>query len=542
MLDAPIPADEALRLADLCALDVLDSAPEWRFDRITQMAQKLLGVPIALVSLVDCDRQWFKSHAGLDATETPRNISFCGHAIHHDRPFVIPDATQDPRFADNPLVTGPLHLRLYAGVALRSVAGRPLGTLCVIGREPRQLSDDELALLTDLAAWAERELNLRELQQASEAAEQAGRRLRVVLDSATDAILAVDESLDIHTFNRSAEQMFGLRSRDMIGASLHGVLPPDVIAQLRECMGMLMSNHQLHGVLPSDLRLISADGTPFHADIRVGRTEIRGLACFTLIIRDVSEQHELDAMKAAFVATVSHELRTPLTSIRGALKLLQVKAKAAPIGDGNAQLLDIAEKNCARLGQMVNDLLDLERMDCGKLSFDRKPQALSPLARDALRSMQPYADSFGVSIALRADGDGETAASSIDEGRITQVLVNLLSNAIKFSPRGAAVQMRIEPSADRVRISVADQGSGIPEEFRQRIFQRFAQAGGPRWRGQAGSGLGLAICKMIVEQHDGQIGFDTRTGAGSTFYVDLPRADAPAGRPAGADAKHAART
>ncbi len=522
MLDAPIPADDDMRLADLCALDILDSEAERRFDRITQMAQRLLNVPIALVSLVDRDRQWFKSRVGLDATETPRNISFCGHAIHHEHPFVIPDASQDWRFADNPLVTGELHLRFYAGAPLKSRQGRPLGTLCLIDRESRQLSDDELSLLVELSSWAERELNLRELQQANDAAERSERRLRVVLDSTADAILAVDEDLAIHTFNRSAEQMFGRRSRDMLGESLRDVLPPNVIDHLRDCMSMLMSNHQLHGLLPSELTLRSGEGTPFYADIRLGRTEIRGQACFTLIIRDVTEPRELDAMKSAFVATVSHELRTPLTSIRGALKLLQAKGDVLPAG--HAQLLDIADKNCSRLSQMVNDILDLEKMDCGQLSLEKKRQSLLPWVRDALKTMQPYADAFGVTIMLDATVDDESATCSIDEGRITQVIVNLLSNAIKFSPRGSAVVVRVESAGGRLRISVADRGIGIPEDFKKRIFQRFAQGGAAEFRGQAGSGLGLAICKTIVEQHEGQIGFDTRAGEGSTFYFDLPRA------------------
>ncbi len=358
MLDAPIPDDDELRIADLCALEVLDTAPEWRFDRITQAAQRLFNVPIALVSLVDRERQWFKSRTGLEATETPRNISFCGHAIHHDYPFIILNATQDVRFADNPLVAGDFHLRFYAGMPLRSRQGRRLGTLCLIDREPRELSGSEITLLTDLGAWAERELNLRELQEASDAAEQSARQLRNVLDSATDAIISIDEGLKITTFNRSAEQMFGVRSDEQTDKTLCRLLPAKAIRHVRESMATLMVNHQLHMVLPRDLELLSTDGTLFSADIQISRADIQQQTRFTLIIRDVTAQRELDAMKSEFVATVSHELRTPATSIKGAVKLLLSMANT--LSGSQLKLLDIADKNCERLSQMINDILDLE--------------------------------------------------------------------------------------------------------------------------------------------------------------------------------------
>ncbi len=525
MLDAPIPADDDLRLADLCTLGVLDTAAELRFDRITEAARRHFNVPIALVSLVDRDRQWFKSHAGLEATETPRNISFCGHAIHHDYPFIVPNAATDPRFADNPLVTGDLHLRFYAGHPLKSRHGRRLGTLCLIDHEPRTFSDKDLVWLADMAAWAERELNLRELEEANEVAERSSRRLKVVLDSTTDAIIAVDEQLTAHTFNRAAEQMFGVRSDRIIGASVRALLPDLIIARLNEAFATLLVHNQLHLKLPADLELVSADGTPFFADIRIGRTEIKGLACFTLIIRDVTDQRELDAMKSAFVATVSHELRTPITSIKGAVQLV-LSNESLPLPQ--RRLLDIADKNCTRLAQMVNDILDLEKLDAGKLQMDCQVQSVLPGLRQALTSMQPYAATFGVALSLDTTLDEDLAYSTFDEGRITQVIVNLLSNAIKFSPKGATVCMSVTRRESTVRISVTDQGRGIDAEFKSRIFQRFAQAGPHTVRGQAGTGLGLAICKAIVEQHDGQIGFITALGVGSTFHVDLPAALSPA--------------
>lgn len=153
-----IPQDEEVRLKTLRTLSVLDTSPEERFDRLTRMAKRMFDVPIAIVSLVDEERQWFKSCIGLSVGETPRDISFCGHAILGDEIFIINDATTDERFADNPLVTDEPNIRFYAGCPLRFTDGSRLGTLCIIDRKPRSLSNEDLEALKDLAATAEREL------------------------------------------------------------------------------------------------------------------------------------------------------------------------------------------------------------------------------------------------------------------------------------------------------------------------------------------------------------------------------------------------
>lgn len=154
----PKPINEASRVDTLRALNILDTSPEERFDRLTRLAKRLFGVPIALVSLVDEDRQWFKSCQGLGVSETPRDISFCGHAILGEDIFLIPDAALDERFLDNPLVTDEPHIRFYAGCPLKVPNGSKLGTLCIIDREPRELGSEDLELLRDLARMAEQEL------------------------------------------------------------------------------------------------------------------------------------------------------------------------------------------------------------------------------------------------------------------------------------------------------------------------------------------------------------------------------------------------
>ena len=171
-----IPANEASRLNTLQSLGVLDTEAEERFDRLTRMSKRLFGVPIALVSLVDENRQWFKSCIGLSVSETPRDISFCGHAILGDDVFIIPDASRDERFADNPLVVDDPHIRFYAGCPLSSRNGSKLGTLCIIDREPRTLSEDDLATLKDLAMMVERELEAVQLATLDDLTKISNRR------------------------------------------------------------------------------------------------------------------------------------------------------------------------------------------------------------------------------------------------------------------------------------------------------------------------------------------------------------------------------
>lgn len=158
MLVPPMAENEGARIAALRSLNLLDTSPEERFDRLTRLAKRLFGVPIALVSLVDVDRQWFKSCIGLDASETSRDISFCGHAILGHEVFVVPNALIDGRFSDNPLVTGPPNIRFYAGCPLQVAQGSKIGTLCVIDVEPREFDTDSVKLLQDLARMAEQEI------------------------------------------------------------------------------------------------------------------------------------------------------------------------------------------------------------------------------------------------------------------------------------------------------------------------------------------------------------------------------------------------
>lgn len=240
---------------------------------------------------------------------------------------------------------------------------------------------------------------------------------------------------------------------------------------------------------------------------------------FISVQADITERRRVERMKTEFVSTVSHELRTPLTVISGALRLL-TGGVAGALPEQAEGLLDIAEKNSARLTVLINDLLDMERLSEGGLRIESQVQPLLPIVNRALVDHAPYADRFGVRLA--PVGDCAVVMVDVDAQRMDQVLSNLLSNACKFAPQGSAVDVSVGCNGGTVRISVADQGPGIPEAFRDAVFEKFSQADGSDTRGTGGTGLGLAIAKELVERMGGSIGFTSVEGQGATFFVDLP--------------------
>ena len=282
------------------------------------------------------------------------------------------------------------------------------------------------------------------------------------------------------------------------------------------------------------LSLLTTCGIVLIAFFRAQRT-IRELAAQLTNVREeqhqdkiqLSQRSELDTLKDEFISTVSHELRTPLTSIRGALGLLS----SGVIGDVDAKaqnLLRIAVTNTDRLIRLINDILDLERMESGRAPLQIRRCSLRDLAQQAIDTMTPMADANTVHLALEPSNMANIAYPEAlffdgDSDRILQVLTNLLSNAIKFSPVASTVRIHTEATSDSILLKVVDEGRGIPTDKLDSIFDRFQQIEPSDARQKGGTGLGLAICRSIVQQHSGSIWAQRNLGLGSTLYVMLPR-------------------
>ena len=248
---------------------------------------------------------------------------------------------------------------------------------------------------------------------------------------------------------------------------------------------------------------------------------------FSVELWDMSRKRARESRSRELVSMVSHELRTPLTAIRGALGLMTAGVLGV-LPDRAQSAAVIAERNCDRLVRIVNDILDLEKLEAGKLTVDCGPVELDELLRAAVEANQPYGDKFGVCYRVESEACGVTVCG--DAGRIMQVLANLMSNAAKFSPAGSEVALRARTRKDgKVRVEIEDHGAGIPGEFRDQVFKRFAQAGD--LGSSTGTGLGLSIARALVEAMGGQIGFDSEPGRGTTFYIDLNEAPVAAKKP-----------
>jgi PAS domain S-box-containing protein len=401
--------------------------------------------------------------------------------------------------------------------------------------EVRTLTGSLNALLSNLLQKESdlKELNLtlerrveqrtRELEQALAQVKANERRIQTIIDSAQDAFIAVDLNGRITDWNAAAVRMFGWQTNEAIGQPLVDLVVPE---RFRTNLANAMHAFNETGKIDLlDRRLervvVNRRGEEIPVEVTIGLAGSGDTYFFSAFLHDIAERKKVERMKNEFISTVSHELRTPMTSIRASLGML-ADGFAGELPPDTRELIGIAHVSCERLVRLVNDVLDIEKIESGNMEFDMRPQVLRPLIEEAVDAVSASAGQMGVSIEVECDA-GEVKVNA-DRDRMIQVLVNLLSNAIKFSPSGTAVMLRVEAVEGTVRVSVTDRGPGVPAEFRDRIFQKFAQADSTDSRQKGGTGLGLSICKSIVEEHGGSIGFASETGQGATFTVELPRA------------------
>ena len=368
------------------------------------------------------------------------------------------------------------------------------------------------------------ELNqeIRSHEQTELALEENILKHKTIMETMLDGLIIIDDHGIVQSMNPAAEKMFGYRADEVIGWNVSMLMPET-----------LQHHHDqyLHNYLDSgkprilgigrEIEAKHKDGHVFPVEISVVEIQFGNKRIFSGVLRDLTEQRQTERLKQEFVAIVSHELRTPLTSIRGSLNLL-VNQLAGKLDPKSAELLEVANRNAERLSTLINDLLDMEKLQTGRFELNCKPLDSYQLLERALENNQGYADKYNVKLELIHKPE-EPLWVYADEDRIQQVLSNLLSNAIKFSPEHGTVQAEVSEHGQRVRFSIRDQGPGVPKQFERRIFQKFMQADSSDSRQKGGTGLGLAISKNIVELHQGQIGYTPGRKKGSCFFFDLPR-------------------
>jgi PAS domain S-box-containing protein len=351
----------------------------------------------------------------------------------------------------------------------------------------------------------------------------AEEKFRLAVESCPSGMLMVDRTGNIVMVNTEIERLFGYRRDELIGQPVEVLVPQRLRSQHVRRRDGYTRKTEAHGRgAGRALSGLRKDGTEFPIEVMLNRIQAsEGLLVLGVIV-DISERQRLERLKDEFVSTVSHELRTPLTSISGSLGLL-IGGATGKLPDSAERLLAIAQTNSQRLVRLVNDILDIEKMESNRIAFNFKRVEARALVEQAIEGNRGFADGYGIRVRL----DPESTAGDVhaDPDRLSQVVTNLLSNAIKFSPPDAEVVVAIRERGHLVRISVRDHGPGIPTDFRPHMFEKFAQADASDARRKGGTGLGLSIVKQIVTRLGGTVDFDDAPGGGTVFRVDLASRD-----------------
>ncbi len=363
------------------------------------------------------------------------------------------------------------------------------------------------------------QLEIDQRKQSEQVVRESGAKHRALLDAIPDAMITMRRDGTVLEYKMPHDSMLPQPPSQVPVKTISDLLPSsftrlalDHVDQALESGDLQVFEYQL---------LIQEEPHDFEARVLVsGQGEV------LCILRNITERKRIDRLKTEFLSVVSHELRTPLTSISGSLALMA----AGVTGELPAQaltMIEIAHRNSERLVRLINDLLDLQKIESGTMPLHIEPLEVLPLVEQALEANYAYGSRYGVHFVLEPNGtQAHEAWVEADADRLMQVVTNLLSNAAKFSPTDSTVTVEVGHLEGRVRVSVRDQGPGIPEEYQALIFERFGQVDASSSRQKEGTGLGLSISKAIIEMHGGHIGFETQVGRGTTFYFDLPRWEA----------------
>ena len=360
--------------------------------------------------------------------------------------------------------------------------------------------------------------NITQQVEAARAVEQSEEKYRHLFEFAEDSIFIVDtDTFRFLDVNRAAARRLGYTTGELIGKLVVDINAEDFRP---EETARRLERIREEGSLTFETVHVRKDGSKLPVEISSRFVSYGNREVLESIVRDITERKEIERLKNEFISTVSHELRTPLTSIIGSLGLMRGNGLGEDPGQVR-QLIEVAHGNSERLVRLINDILDIEKIESGSMEFEMRPVDLNALVEQAIADNEGYADRFGV-VLVKERGVPDASITG-DWHRLLQVMANLISNASKFSPAGSRVDVKLTPNGGTVRVAVKDNGPGVPLDFRDTIFDKFTQSDMSDSREKGGTGLGLSISKAIVEVHGGRIGFRNNAEGGATFYFDLPR-------------------
>lgn len=535
MKSADLPPNEVQRLARLRSLEVLDTMPDQAFDQITSLASAICGTPIALISLIDEDRQWFKSRKGMGAIETRREIAFCSHAILcPDEVMVVSDATSDDRFHDNPLTTDAKNpIRFYAGSPILTGDGLAMGTVCVIDHEARTLSPSQLASLKSLSSLATTLLEHSNLQRDSarritDQMQQDTAMMHALLPSDRDIKSFVDSDYTYRFVNPAYLEYWNRQPAEIIGRSVPELVGKDQFESIvRQPMDRALAGEPVQFEALIDFPRLGKrafevtyqpakgeDGNVFGIVVRAQDVQVRKEreTQFQETLR-MLEQRTMEQER--FIPIISHDLREPINTINNFTRLLATDDDMQWPGEAQ-RYLDFVRNGGLRMERLLDDLLKFVRLN---------PQAMTMQQLDLSQLVDEVREDLALSL---EKAGGELLADSLlpvwgDPTLLRLLLQNLVSNAIKFARPGAPPVALISCSDDEtaVCLSVRDNGIGIPADKIDTAFQMFKRL--HHKTKYPGTGLGLSICRRVAELHGGSISVESSVDEGSCFTLRLPK-------------------
>ncbi len=537
---AIIPANETQRIAALRRYDILDTPPDGTFDSVTKLAAKLFGVPIAIVSLVDTDRIWFKSHYGVDVPQIDRDPGLCASGILGDTPYVLTNAIKDPRSLSNPLVAGEFGLRFYVGVPLKTHDNYNLGMLCCLGTQPREVTEAELE---DLACLGQLVMDQMEIRLGARRIDDLNHQILLAQERTKLAVRAGNVGvwgLEL------ASQRFDW---DEQMHNLYEQRPNRFAYSPAEWLELIVPQDRAR--VQSAWEATVNEGTPFEQEFRVPTISgspryLKGLAqafkdqagCVTRILgtnwdvtaerlasetlRQAKEAAEAaERAKSSFLANMSHELRTPLNAVIGFAEVMKHDHSLSKV---NKEYVNIINHSGSHLLSLINEVLDMAKVESGRMELLENDLNL-PIFLKTVSSM----------IGMRAEKKDlqfiKEFASDLpdfirtDELKFRQILLNLLSNAIKFTTQGevrllAGFTAGATPDYGSVFVEVSDTGPGMSAEEMDKLFTPFQQGQAGR-QSQEGTGLGLVLSQKFVELMGGTMTVRSTPGAGSSFGFNI---------------------
>ena len=543
-MKAPQALDnEAARIKQLHAYNILDTLPEEAYDDIVRLAAHICGTPIALISLVDHDRQWFKAKVGLDAEQTGRDVSFCGHVVESGKPLYVYDAHQDERFADNPLVTGDPKVCFYAGAPLSTEDDLVLGTLCVIDHKPREITTKQKELLRSLANTVMRQFrgdlqyarneklqqNLASTAATSEKLQHLQERFFTI---SSNLMCIVGNDTYFQEVNPAWTTHLGYKREELLGKPLIEFIHPQDKAPLMKKWRAMVDKQRPSAKFNKRFRASNGDWRWLSWTATLNPAEENVIASVHDLTPRVEHEKTLtqarleaetaNRSKSEFLATMSHELRTPLNSIIGFSKLLG-KNKAGNLSTTDLKYISRVSENGLHLLQLINEILDISKIEAGKMTYHKEMLQPEEVVEEVIRLQEVLAQEKGISIELVCPE--EVAPIHTDRKRLKQILLNLLSNAVKFTEQGG-VTLRVKTTQDHQlrTLELIDTGIGMDEGALKTIFQPFTQVDSQKSRSYMGTGLGLAIVESLCQDLGIQLEVESEPDKGSTFRMHFLQA------------------